>query len=54
MSSFEVENMQGQNNIVNKRIDVFFHDYKFAIKIDENGESDTNIDYKIERQKAIE
>ena len=33
------------------RIDLYFHDYKLAIQIDENGHSDKNIDYEIERQE---
>ena len=34
-------------------MDLSFQDYKLAIKLDENGHSDRNIDYKIKRQKAI-
>ena len=33
---------------------MYFHDYKLAIEIDENGHSNRNIDYQIKRQKAIE
>ena len=29
------------------KADLSFHDYKFPIKIDENGHSDRNIDYEI-------
>ena len=36
------------------RIDIHFHDFKLAIKIDENGHRNRNIDYEIKRQKAIE
>ena len=36
------------------RIDLYFHDYKLAIEIDENGHSNRNIDYEIKRQKATE
>ena len=54
MSLFEEENMQTQQNILGYRIDLYFHDYKLAIEIDENGHSDRNIDYTIKRQKAIE
>ena len=35
------------------RIDLYFHGYKLAIKFDENGHSDRNIDYEIKRQKTI-
>ena len=54
MSSFEGENMQTQYNVLSYIIDLFFHDYKLANEIDENGRSDRNIDYEIKRQKAIE
>ena len=40
--------------IIGYRIDLYFHDYKLTIKVDENGHSDRNIDYEIKRKKAIE
>ena len=49
MSSFEGENMQTQYNVLSYRIDFYFHDYKLAIEIDENGHSDGSIDYEIKR-----
>ena len=49
MSSFEGENTQTQYNILNYRIDVYFHDCKLAIEIDENGHIGINIDYEIKR-----
>ena len=33
---------------------MYFCDYKLAIKIDQNRHSDRNIEYKLQRQKAIE
>ena len=53
MSSFEGENMQTQYNVLGYKIDFYFHDYKLAIEIDENGHSERNIDYKIKGQKAM-
>ena len=53
-SSFEGENMQTQYNVLNYRIDLYFHVCKVAIKIDENGHSDRNIDNETKRQKPIE
>ena len=47
MSSIEGENMQIQYNVFGYRIDLYFHDYKLAIKIDENGHSNRNTDYEI-------
>ena len=52
MSSFEGENMQTQDKVF--KFDLYFHDCKLAIEIDENGHSDRTIDYEIKRQKAIE
>ena len=54
MSSFEEENIETQNNVLNYRIDLYFHDHKLAIETDENGHSDRDIDYEIKKQKAIE
>ena len=42
MSSFEGENKQTQYNILSYRIDLYFHDCKLAIEIDENGHSNRN------------
>ena len=36
------------------RIDAYFLKYKLAIEVDQQGHNDSNIDYEIERQKAIE
>ena len=53
MSSFVWDNMQTQYIVLSYRIDLYFHDYKLTIAIDENGHSDKIIDCKIKRQ-AIE
>ena len=37
MRSFERKSMQTQYNVLGYRIDLYFHDYKFVIQIDENG-----------------
>ena len=52
MSSFE--NMQTQYKVLSYRIDLYFHDYKLAIEIDQNEHSNRSIDSEIKRQKAIE
>ena len=46
--------MQTQYNVLGYRIDLYFHYYKLAIEIDENGHSHRDINYEINRQKAIE
>ena len=51
MGLFEGENMLTQCNVWRYRIHLYFHDYKLAIEIDENGHSDRNTDYEIRRQK---
>ena len=53
MTLFQGENMQIQYSALDYRNDLYFHDYKFAIEIDENDHDDRNIDYEIKRQKAI-
>ena len=40
MRSFERKSMQTQYNVLGYRIDLYFHDYKFAIQIDENGHNE--------------
>ena len=52
--AFEGKNMQTQYNVLSYRIDFYFHDYKLAIEVAELGLSDRNIDYEIQRQKAVE
>ena len=54
MTLSEGEKMQAQHNFLSYRIDLYFHGYKLAIEIDENGDSDQNIDYEKKVQKAIE
>ena len=46
--------MQALYNILSYRIDLYFHDYKPAIEIDENGHNGRNMDYEKKRQKATE
>ena len=51
MISFKGENMQTQDNILGYRIGLYFHNYKLAVEIDENGHSDRNIGGGIKRKK---
>ena len=39
--------MQAQYNVLNYKIDSYFHDYKLVTEIDKNGQSNRNTDYKI-------
>ena len=51
--AFEGENMQSQYNVLNCRIDLYFHKYKLAIEIDELGHNDRNFEHEIQRQKEL-
>ena len=53
MDAFEGENMQTQCSVLGNRIDLYFHDYKLAVEVDEEGHKDRNIDHEIKRQEAI-
>ena len=52
--AFEGEDMQTQYTVIGYRIDLYFHEYKLAIEVDELGHNDRNIDYEIQRQRATE
>ena len=52
--SCEGKSNQTQHNALGYRIELYFHDYKLAIEVDESGASDRNIDYETKRQKVIE
>ena len=46
--------MQTQYTVIGYRIDLYFHEYKFVVEVDELGHNNRNIDYEIQRQKALE
>ena len=52
--AFEGEDMQTLYTVIGYRIDLYFHEYKLAIEVDELGHNDRNIDYEIQRQQALE
>ena len=51
---FQRENIQTQQSVLGYRIDLYFHEYKLAIEVDELGHTNRNINNEIERQKALE
>ena len=53
-NSFEGENMQTQYTVLNYRINLYFHEYKLAIEVDELRHYDGNIDYETQKQRALE
>ena len=52
--AFEGEDMQTRYTVIRYRIDLYFHEYKLATKVDKSGHNDRNIDYEIQRQQALE
>ena len=52
--AFEGENMQTQYIVLSCRTDLYFHEYKLAIEVDELGHNERNINNEIERQRALE
>ena len=54
MDAFEEENVQSQYSVLGYRTDLYFHDYKLAIEVDEKGHKDRNIEQEIQRQKPLE
>ena len=52
--TFEGENIQTQYTVIGYRTDLYFHEYKLAIEVDELIHNDRNIDYEIQRQGVIE
>ena len=54
METFEGENMETQYSVLNDKIDLYFHEYKLAVEIDENNHQGRNKNYEKQRQKEIE
>ena len=52
--TFKGENIQTHYKILGYETDLYFHDYKFAVEIDEKDHQDRDIGREIERQKALE
>ena len=49
----EGENMQTQYSVLSYKIDFYFHEYRLAIEVNELGHNERNINYEIQRQRAI-
>ena len=47
MDAFEGENMQTQYSGLGYKIDLYFHDCKFAVEVDEKDYKYKNIDHEI-------
>ena len=46
--------MQTQYNDLGYRIDLYFHNQKLGVEVDNLGRNGRNIDHEIERQKSID
>ena len=53
-NTFEGENIQTQYSVLGYRIDLYFHEYKLPIEVDELEHTNRNINNETERQKALE
>ena len=51
--AFEGENIQTQYSVLGDRIDLYFHEYKLAIEVDELGHTNRNINNEFERQQTL-
>ena len=51
---FDGEDLQTQYSVLSYRIDLYFHEYKLAIEVDELGHNDRNTYYEIKRERQIE
>ena len=51
---FAAEEIILQHNLLGYRVDAYFSKCKLAIEVDEQGHNNRDVDYEIERQKAIE
>ena len=50
METFEGEDMETQYIVLNCMVDLYFHDYKLAIEIDEKEHKDRNEDYETKKK----
>ena len=53
-NAFEGENIQTHYRVLGYEIDIYFHDYKLAVEIDEYNHEDRDISSEVERQQALE
>ena len=54
MDAFDGENMQTQYSVLGYKIDLYFHNYKHVIEVEEKGRKYRSIDHEIKRQKGLE
>ena len=54
IKAFSNEKSLPQHSVLSYQVHLYFPEHKLAIEVDEKGQTDRNINNKIERQKAIE
>ena len=54
MDAFEGKNMPPQYSVLGYKIDIYFHEYRLEIEVDEKGHKDRDINDEIQTQKALE
>ena len=54
MDTFEGENMETQCSVLKYKIDLYFHEHKLAVEVDEKGHKNRNSEHETKRQKEIE
>ena len=52
--TYEGENIQTHYKVLGYEIDLYFHDYKLAVEIDQKDHQYGDISHEIERQKSLE
>ena len=53
MENFAGEDMETQYQVLNYRVDLYFHDYKLAIEVDEGDQRDRNQKYEKNREELM-
>ena len=46
MDTFEGENMETQYSVLKYEIDLYLHEYKLAVEVDEKGHKDRNSEHE--------
>ena len=54
MKAFPNEKASLQHSVLGYKIDLYFPEHKLAVEVDEKAHTDRNINYEIDRKKAVE
>ena len=53
MNTFEEENVEALYSVLTYKIDLYFHEYRLAVEVDEKGHKDRNSDHETKRKEEI-